>query len=60
MELGEGRGGLLGEEDPLYIVGEKIQLLSPLLAHATRYYRTELRYYCRGLRYYRCTMRYYR
>ena len=53
MELGEGRDRLLGEEDSLYIVGEKIQLLSPLLARATQYYYTELRYYCKGLRYYR-------
>ena len=39
MELGEGRGGLLGEEDPLYIVGGKIQPLSPLSARALQYYR---------------------
>ena len=53
MELRERRGGLLGEEDPLYIVGEKIQPLSPLSARVARYYRTELRYYCKGLQYYR-------
>ena len=60
MELGEGRDSLLGEEDPLYIVGEKIQPLPPLSAHATRYYRTRLLYYRTGLRYYRSRVRYYR
>ena len=53
MELGEGRGGLLGEEDPLYIVEKKIQLLPPHSARDTRYYRTRLRYYRKVLLYYR-------
>uniref|UniRef100_M8C6S9 Protein DEFECTIVE KERNEL 1 n=1 Tax=Aegilops tauschii TaxID=37682 RepID=M8C6S9_AEGTA len=60
MEFGEGRGGLLGEDDPLYIVGEKIQPLSPHSARAARYYCTQSRYYRKGLRYYRCRVRYYR
>ena len=60
MGLGEGRGGLLGEEDPLYIVGEKIQQLSPFLARMVRYYRTRLWYYRIVLRYYCCVVRYYR
>ena len=60
MELGEGRGGLLGEEYLLYTVGEKIQPLSPLTARALWYYRTKPRYYHKRLRYYRCRVRYYR
>ena len=60
MELGEGKGGLLGEEDPLYIVGENIQPLSPHSAHAVWYYCTQPWYYHKGLRYYRCSLRYYR
>ena len=59
MEFGEGRGGLLGEDDPLYIVGEKIQPLSPHSARTTRYYRRELRYYRCWPRYYRCRLWYY-
>ena len=40
MELGEGRGGLLGEEDPLYKVGEKIQPLPTYSARDLWYYRS--------------------
>jgi hypothetical protein len=53
MELGEGRDSLLGEEDTLYIVGEKIQPLPTYSARDTRYYRTRPRYYRKELRYYR-------
>ena len=40
MELGDGRGGQLGEEDTPYIVEEQIQPLSTNSAYATQYYRT--------------------
>ena len=40
MELGDGRGGQLGEEDSPYIVEEQIQPLSTNSARDTRYYRT--------------------
>ena len=32
MELGKGRGGLLEEEDPFYIVGEKDPTVIPSLS----------------------------
>ena len=60
MELGGGRGGQLGEEDPLYIVGGKIQLLPTYSARDMRYYRTYTRYYHKVMRYNRKVMRYYR
>ena len=59
MELGEGRGSQLGEEDPPYIVRGKIQLLPTYSARDMRYYRTDLRYYRNALRYYRSTVWYY-
>ena len=40
MELGDGRGGQLGEEDSPYIVIEQIQPLSTYSARDERYYRT--------------------
>ena len=39
MELGDGRGGQLEEEDTPFIVEEQIQPLSTNLARDTRYYR---------------------
>jgi hypothetical protein len=60
MELWVGRGGLLGEEYPLYIVGERFQPLPPLTACAQRYYRTTSRYYRRTGRYYCYLMLYNR
>ena len=39
MELGDGRGSQLGEEDTPYIVEEQIQLLSTTSACEARYYR---------------------
>ena len=40
MELRDGRGGQLGEEDTLYIVQEQIQPLSTNSARGERYDRT--------------------
>ena len=40
MELGDGIGSQLGEEDTPYIVEEQIQPLSTNSACAARYYRT--------------------
>ena len=40
MELGDGRGGQLGEEDSPYIVQEQIQPLSTNSACEELYYRT--------------------
>ena len=40
MELGDGRGSQLGEEDSPYIVQEQIQPLSTNSARDERYYRT--------------------
>ena len=75
MELGDGRGGQLGEEDAPYIVEEQIQ---PLSTNGTRYYRSAPRYYRTSsrnqnnpeavrqraveplARYYRSPLRYYR
>ena len=41
MELGDGRGGQLGEEDTPFIVEEQIQPLSTNSARDARYYRTK-------------------
>ena len=38
MELGDGRGSQLGEEDTPYIVEEQIQTLSTNSASVARYY----------------------
>ena len=59
MELREGRGSQLGEEDPPYIVRGKIQPLPIYSARDMRYYRTYTRYYRIGLRYYRWVLRYH-
>ena len=40
MELGDGRGGQLGEEDTPYIVEGQIQPLSTNSACVARYYHT--------------------
>ena len=53
MELGDGRGGQLGEEDTPFIVEEQIQPLSTNSARDVWYYRTGLQYYRGGPRYYR-------
>ena len=53
MELGKGRGSQLGEEDPLYIVGGKIQPLPTYSARGMRYYRKGMQYYRKGMWYYR-------
>ena len=41
MELGDVRGGQLGEEDTPFIMEEQIQLLSTNSAREARYYRTK-------------------
>ena len=53
MELGDGRGRQLGEEDSSYIEIGQIQPL-PI------YSASDMRYYRKGLRYYRGAQRYYR
>ena len=60
MELGDGRGSQLGEEDTPFIVKGQFQPLpttQPVTRGTTapqeRYYRTDLRYYHGGPRYYR-------
>ena len=40
MELRDGRGGQLGEENPPFIVKGQIQPVSTYLARDLRYYRT--------------------
>ena len=53
MELGNGRGGQLGEEDIPYIVEGQIQPLSTNSACDKQYYHKGQRYYREALRYYR-------
>ena len=60
MELGEGRGSQLGEEDSPYIVREKIQPLPTYSARDMRYYRITKRHYRITKRHYRTGLRYYR
>ena len=60
MELGDGRGSQLGEEDTPYIVEEQIQPLPPTQPAQRGTTTPERRYYRRGTRYYRRAPRYYR
>ena len=57
MELRDGRGSQLGEEDSLYIVEEQIQPLSTNSACDKRYYGKGPEYYREALWYYRWHIR---